>query len=293
MTGTRVTTRSSTLATMRGLEASLTRTQKLQNQLSSGRLVERPSDDPAATVSSMKLRSQRRADEQYLRNIDDARGRLTLADDALTTLSSQIRRTQELLATSRDAALSADARAAISAELVEIRKGVIDTYNTRWIDRPVFGGTAAGQFAVDPTTGGYVGNDAAINARVSRDVTMRIDVKGTSAAADVLPELLERAALDVDANDMTSVAADQTELAGVLSTVLRSLGEVGARASQLEVSEQAVDGERLDFTSRISENEDVDLPYTIMNLQTAQVAYQASLGAAAKIMQTSLLDFLR
>jgi flagellar hook-associated protein 3 FlgL len=293
MTGTRVTTRSSTLATMRGLEASLTRTQKLQNQLSSGRQVERPSDDPAATVSSMKLRSQRRADEQYLRNIDDARGRLTLADDALTTLSSQIRRTQELLATSRDAALSADARAAISAELVEIRKGVIDTYNTRWIDRPVFGGTAAGQFAVDPTTGGYVGNDAAINARVSRDVTMRIDVKGTSAAADVLPELLERAALDVDANDMTSVAADQTELAGVLSTVLRSLGEVGARASQLEVSEQAVDGERLDFTSRISENEDVDLPYTIMNLQTAQVAYQASLGAAAKIMQTSLLDFLR
>jgi flagellar hook-associated protein 3 FlgL len=293
MTGTRVTTRSSTMATMRGLEASLTRTQKLQNQLSSGRQVERPSDDPAATVSSMKLRSQRRADEQYLRNIDDARGRLTLADDALTTLSSQIRRTQELLATSRDAALSADARAAISAELVEIRKGVIDTYNTRWIDRPVFGGTAAGQFAVDPTTGGYVGNDAAINARVSRDVTMRIDVKGTSAAADVLPELLERAALDVDANDMTSVAADQTELAGVLSTVLRSLGEVGARASQLEVSEQAVDGERLDFTSRISENEDVDLPYTIMNLQTAQVAYQASLGAAAKIMQTSLLDFLR
>jgi flagellar hook-associated protein 3 FlgL len=293
MTGTRVTTRSSTVATMRGLEASLTRTQKLQNQLSSGRLVERPSDDPAATVSSMKLRSQRRADEQYLRNIDDARGRLTLADDALTTLSSQIRRTQELLMTSRDAALSPDARAAISAELVEIRKGVIDTYNTRWIDRPVFGGTAAGQFAVDPTTGGYVGNDAAINARVSRDVTMRIDVKGTSAAADVLPELLERAALDVDANDMTSVAADQTELAGVLSTVLRSLGEVGARASQLEVSEQAVDGERLDFTSRISENEDVDLPYTIMNLQTAQVAYQASLGAAAKIMQTSLLDFLR
>jgi flagellar hook-associated protein 3 FlgL len=293
MTGTRVTTRSSTVATMRGLEASLTRTQKLQNQLSSGRLVERPSDDPAATVSSMKLRSQRRADEQYLRNIDDARGRLTLADDALTTLSSQIRRTQELLMTSRDAALSPDARAAISAELVEIRKGVIDTYNTRWIDRPVFGGTAAGQFAVDPATGGYVGNDSAINARVSRDVTMRIDIKGTAAAADVLPDLLERAAIDVDANDMTSVAADQTELATVLSTVLRSLGEVGARASQLETSEQAVDGERLDFTSRISENEDVDLPYTIMNLQTAQVAYQASLGAAAKIMQTSLLDFLR
>jgi len=54
-----------------------------------------------------------------------------------------------------------------------------------------------------------------------------------------------------------------------------------------------VDSERLDFVSRISANEDVDLPYAIMNLQTSQIAYQASLGAAAKVMQTSLLDFLR
>src|SRR4051794_22400947 len=174
MIGTRVTTRSATLSTMAGLEASLSRAQKLQNQLSSGRQVQRPSDDPAATVSSMKLRSQRRADEQYLRNIDDARGRLSLADDSMTSLSSQIRRASELLTQARDAAISDDSRAAIGAELKEIRKGVIDTYNARWIDRPVFGGTVQGQNAIDPTTGSYIGNDAAINARISRDVTMRI-----------------------------------------------------------------------------------------------------------------------
>ena len=54
-----------------------------------------------------------------------------------------------------------------------------------------------------------------------------------------------------------------------------------------------VDSERLDFVSRISENEDIDLPKSIMELQAAQMAYQASLGAASKVMQTSLLDFLR
>ena len=293
MTGMRVTTRSSTTATMRGLDASLSRVQRMQNQLSSGRQVERPSDDPAATVSSMKLRSQKRADEQYLRNIDDARGRLSLADDAMTTLSGQIRRAQELLTNSRDAALSGDSRAAISAELVEIRKAMIDTYNARWIDRPVFGGTVPGQYAVDPETGDYQGNDAPIVARVSRDVTMRTDVEGTDAAADVLPGIIARAAQDVEDNDMSKVADDQVELAAALSTVLRALGDVGARAAQLETTEQSVDSERLDFISRISSNEDVDLPYAIMNLQTAQVAYQASLGAAAKVMQTSLLDFLR
>jgi flagellar hook-associated protein 3 FlgL len=94
-------------------------------------------------------------------------------------------------------------------------------------------------------------------------------------------------------NDVDGVAVDQTQMDAVLSKVLKALGDVGARAAQLETTEQSVQSEQLDFTSRISENEDVDLPYTIMNLQTAQVAYQASLGAAAKVMQTSLLDFLR
>jgi flagellar hook-associated protein 3 FlgL len=241
----------------------------------------------------MKLRSQKRADEQYLRNIDDARGRLSLADDALTSLSAQIRRAQDLLTNSRDAALSDDSRAAIGAELTEIRKSMIDTYNARWIDRPVFGGTVAAQNAVDPTTGDYLGNDAPIAARISRDVTMRMDVEGTDAAADVLPGIIARAVIDVGNDDQTAIAADQDELSDALSTVLRALGDVGARASQLETSEQNVDSERLDFLSRISGNEDVDLPYAIMNLQTSQVAYQASLGAAAKVMQTSLLDFLR
>jgi len=124
-------------------------------------------------------------------------------------------------------------------------------------------------------------------------VTMRIDVEGIDAAADVLPDLLERAADDVSNDNQVSIADDQRDLSGVLSKVLRSLGDVGARASQLETSEQNVDSERLDFVSRISANEDVDLPYAIMNLQTSQIAYQASLGAAAKVMQTSLMDFLR
>ena len=47
------------------------------------------------------------------------------------------------------------------------------------------------------------------------------------------------------------------------------------------------------FTSRISENEEIDLPLTIMNLESQKVAYQAALGAASKIMQSSLVDFLR
>jgi flagellar hook-associated protein 3 FlgL len=74
---------------------------------------------------------------------------------------------------------------------------------------------------------------------------------------------------------------------------MQTLGDVGARAARVDSTKTNVDAHRLDLTARISENEDVDLPATIMNLQAQQVAYQSALGASAKILQTSLVDFLR
>ena len=288
----RVTYRSISETALRGLQSNLSNTQRLQQQLSSGRRVSTPGDDPSAAGASMKLRSQRRADEQYLRNVEDATGRLNVTDGALTQISNRVQRAQALLIQSRDGALDASGQAAIGAELSSIRDEVVDLYNTRWLDRPVFGGTVQGSNAVDPNTGTYLGNDAPILARISRDATLRVDTSGTAAGADTLPGLMAQAASDVATNP-SNVSTDLDGLATQLSTVLRTLGDVGARSERLDTTKTNVDSERLDFTSRISENEDVDLPATIMSFQSQQVAYQSALGAAAKVLQTSLMDFLR
>ncbi|HEV7962737.1 MAG TPA: flagellar hook protein, partial [Actinoplanes sp.] len=49
----------------------------------------------------------------------------------------------------------------------------------------------------------------------------------------------------------------------------------------------------LSVTSQLSDVEDVDLPKTIMEMQLQQTAYQAALAASAKVIQPSLIDFLR
>jgi flagellar hook-associated protein 3 FlgL len=145
---------------------------------------------------------------------------------------------------------------------------------------------------VDTTTGAYVGDDAPIQARIARDATIRVDTAGTAAGADTLPGVLDQIASDV-VNNNSAVGSDLTLLDGELSKVLTALGDVGARASRVDTNKERVQAEQLDFTSRISENEDVDLPATIMQLQASQVAYQSALGAAAKVLQVSLIDFLR
>jgi flagellar hook-associated protein 3 FlgL len=87
--------------------------------------------------------------------------------------------------------------------------------------------------------------------------------------------------------------ADEDDLDAVSSKVLQALGDVGARQSRIDSAKANVDAERLDLTARISQNEEIDLPEAIMKLQSQQVAYQSALGASAKILQTSLLDYLR
>jgi flagellar hook-associated protein 3 FlgL len=288
--GTRISQRMLVNTALNGLNGNITRNQQLQEQLSSGRLVSRPSDNPAAAANSMLLRSQQRLQEQYLTNIDDADGRLNTAGASLQDLVSSINRVKNLVVNINDSGLGSPSRSAIAAEIAEVRNSVIDSYNTTWHNRPVFGGTVQGSKAID-SNGDYIGNEKQLVARIDRDVTIRTDVSGTAAAADELPALLQKMVTDIGGGG--PITDDQDKLDSILNQILTTLGDVGARATQVDTTKTRVTAGQLDVRGRIAQNEDVDLPKAILELQASQVAYQASLGAAGKVLQTSLLDYLR
>jgi flagellar hook-associated protein 3 FlgL len=291
MVVSRITQRTLTDTALRGLQTSLSRVQDLQEDLSSGRRISRPSDDPSGTASAMVFRSQRAADIQYLRNIDSASSRLAVIDSTLSQLSERLRSVQALMVQSRNGALGQASQDALAMEIDAIKDSLVDTYNTRYLDRPIFGGTIAGSTAVDGTTNAYLGNDEPITARISRDAVVRVDLTGTAVGADLVPDLLDRISAAMRFGGVTGNEFDDMDV--VFASVMASIGDVGARAARINITRAAVDSQRLDLTSWISEYEDVDLPETIMDLQAQQVAYQAALGAAAKVTQTSLADFLR
>lgn len=291
MIGTRVTNKMISDSALRGLQANLTRNARLQEQLSSGKLVTRPSDNPAAAVTSMQLRTQQRLDTQYLSNIDNAAGRLGTADDALVDISGLLTQAKGIIVQAQDSGLPSASRDALSAQLKVIQQGVSDLYNTQWLGRPIFGGTAPGSVAIDADAN-YVGNDQPVTTRIAREVSVRIDVSGVAAGADVLPGLLGDMAADI-ADGAIDADGYQSQIDVLQQKLLTVLGDVGARGSQVASTKTRVDNEQLDLRTRISTNEDVDLPKAILELQASAVAYQASLGAAGKILQTSLLDYLR
>lgn len=294
----RVTENSVSTRVLGNLQGNLSRLGRLQDQLSNGKLINRPSDSPTGTVSSMQLRQEMRRMEQHSRNIDDGKGWLSTVDTALTSTLSQLHRVNDVtLQGMNTGAMSAEARAALAVEVENIRDSLIGVANTRYLDRPVFGGTTPGQVAYD-AAGVYQGDNGQVQRTVADGTKVRVEVTGEEAfgtGPDQLFTVLDDIAkhLRTDPADITALGDDLGRLNAATTRIIDQVASVGARYNRLSVMQETGEQRLSELASQRSDVEDVDLPKTIMEMQLQQTAYQAALAATAKVIQPSLVDFLR
>ncbi|MFL6107052.1 MAG: flagellar hook-associated protein FlgL [Marmoricola sp.] len=278
------------------LQSGLGRLSKLQEQLATGRVLNRPSDSPTDTTSAMRIRSSIADVKQYGRNAQDGDGWLTQVDSALTSANDQVLRARDLALQGANSGSSGPtARAALAAEVDQIRSGLIDTANSSYLGRPVFGGVTAGAKAYD-ATGSYVGTPGSVNRTVSEGTTIRVDVDGNQAfgpAGNSLFDHLAALSTALRAGDQAGITASITALDADRNQITTTQTDVGARQLRVESAIQASSDSELKLSTSLSNVENADLPKTIVDLQMQQTAYQASLAATSRVMQPSLLDFLR
>lgn len=292
----RVTTSMLSEQSLANLQLSLRRVAEVRDELSTGRVLNRPSDDPAGTAAAMRLRSQTQALQQTVRNIDDGAGWLSQTDSALSSLTNSTRRARELaLQGANTATMSPETRGALAAEVHQIREACLGFANARYLSRPVFGGTTPGTAAYD-SSGAYCGLASPVNRVVSEGTSVRVDTDAQvtfGPAGNNLFDRLARLETALRNGDGAGVTAAVDSLKESLDMLSTAQADVGARALRLDRSRTAAD-EALDTASKsLSTIENTDLPAAIVSLQMAEVAYQSALGVTAKTVQPSLLDFLR
>lgn len=295
MTNFRITQRSVGERTLAGLQGNLARLGKLQEQLSSGKLIAKPSDDPTGTVSAMQLRAQERTQQQWSRNAADGVAWLNTTDSTLTGMLSQVRRVRELtLQGANTGAAGPQAREAMAAEVDKIKESLLGDANTKYLDRPIFGGTTGGATAYD-SAGTYVGQGAGVYRTAGDGAAVRVDVTGPEvfgSGATSLFNVVQQVADDLRTNP-DNLNADLGALDGAMKNLTNKLADVGARSNRLDSMRQAADDTLISLQSRQSEVEFIDLPKTIVELQMQQNAYQAALGATQRVVTPSLVEFLK
>lgn len=292
----RVTQNMLTDRSVGALQTGLSRLATLQEQMSTGRILNRPSDSPTDTTSAMRIRSSMADVKQYGRNAGDGNGWLSQIDSALTSINDQVLRARDLaLQGANEGGVGPVAREALAAEVDQIRGGLIDTANTNYLGRPVFGGVTAGPKAYD-ANGVYIGTPGAVNRTVSEGASIRVDVDGQQAfgpAGNSVFDHLEALSVALRAGDQAGISASIAVLGADRDQITTTQTDVGSRQIRVEAAIQASSDNELKLSTSLSNVENADLPKVIVDLQMQQVAYQASLAATARVMQPSLLDFLR
>jgi flagellin-like hook-associated protein FlgL len=292
----RITQRAVALTSLQGLNRNLDAVGRLQQQLTSGRLINAPSDSPTGTNKAMQTRAEQAAVAQQGRNISDAKGWLEQADSSLRGMLDTTRRVRDLTVQGLNTGAGSDAsRQALATEVASLRDGLLSLANTAVQGRPIFGGVTPGAKAYDSdgTWAGLAG--PAVTRRLSEGETVRVDLTGPEAFGPDgtnLFDVVGRITTNLTA-DPAALEADLAALDGAIQRMSTSVADIGSRAARVERAEQLNFDRTLGLRSRLAETENVDLPETIMRLQMQQVGYEAALAATAKAISPTLLDYLR
>lgn len=292
---TRVTQSMMSQRSLGSLQASLSKLANLQEQVTTGRVLNRPSDSPSDTMTAMRMRSSLSDQKQYARNAEDGLGWLGQSENTLSGVNSQLRRARELALQGVNGSQGQAALDALAVEVEKIREGVLASANTTYLGRPIFGGITGGPVAFD-AAGAWVGTAGAVNRTVADGVTIDVQTDGQAAfgpnGANVLDDLANLSAA-LRAGDTTATAAAGNALNAGMDRIQGQISDIGARYNRLEAASQAAADAELALKGSLSEVENTDLPKALVELQMQEVAYQAALASTARVVQPSLMDFLR
>jgi flagellar hook-associated protein 3 FlgL len=281
-------------STVRNLNQIMSRMDELQDELTSGKVLRRPSDDPVAITRSLQCRADLAGIDQYLRNKDSAKSWLTAADGALDGVDSALTRAKELAVQGANSSYSAEDRKGMANEVTELIDEVVQLANTKYGDQYIFGGhqTLAPPMNVTGSTVTYDGDDGAIAREVAKSSSVTINLTGDDTFVPALNSLVAlRDALQT--NDVSAVDAAGTPLDAALDVAVSRRATVGARINRVDQLADQLEGMKIDMKDLLSRTEDLDIAEASVDYASQEAVYNAALAASAKFIQPTLISYLR
>lgn len=274
----------------------------LQNQLSSGKKITRPSQDPVVATMGISYRTAVDHVDQYEKNVTTATKWTSTTDNALSQVDSVLQRVRELVNEASTDTYTPQQRQAAGLEVSQLQQQLVNIGNTQVGGQYIFSGsdTANPLLTQNATTGVVTANPVAMtNPNLSVEVNDGIQVQ-----INVDPNKVFNSGLFTDLNNLATDLNSGTATGAQISTYLGKIdthldevsnaqADLGARENRLTMVQNRLDSQKSIATDIMANNEDADYPTTIIQLNQQQNVYNAALSVGAKIIQTSLVDFLK
>jgi flagellar hook-associated protein 3 FlgL len=288
------------------INQSLNQIDTTQEELSTGKKINQPSDDPYGTSLALQLNNQLANLTSYSNNVTDGTGWATAGNAALTDITNSVQRIRELVV---QAANGTQSQADMSADADEVNQ-LIDQIksdaNTQYNGQYIFSGAAT---ATQPYQSGsgdaYAGDTGQVTRTVGPNTSLAVNadlssvlgtgqtVSGQPAGDGKLLNTLRNIVDDMQSGNSTSLSAtDLSQLDSNMGSLSGLTANLGATTDRLQMAASRIQTLQASDTQSLSNTQDADMAQTEINFSTEQAALTAALQAGAKVVQQSLMDFL-
>lgn len=283
------------------LQQNLEKMLKLQENTSSGKSINRPSDDPTGVMKVIDYDTAISKSEQYQRNVGTGISFLSATESAIDTTQDILIRAKEISISALNGTNGASERSMMAKEVEQIYQQVIQIANTRVGERYIFAGYNTGAAPYDDSSGDYTGTDEPdgdIKVEIYSGSTIAINmpgyrVFGPSISGTDIVGALDDLKLALESNDVAGIEDAMSNVDSGIEQLNNVRAEIGAKMNRLDAAEDFLSKLEVDLITYKSEIEDVDITQVITELAMQHSVIEASRAAVARVLSQSLLDFLK
>lgn len=288
---------------LRNLSSSYSKMGVLQEQLNTGKKISRPSQDPVVAIKGIGYRTNLSKIEQYERNLGEANNWLDTTDDALDKVGSALHRVRELIIDAANDTKTSDDRTKIAKEIEQIKLQLLDLGNTKVGDKYVFSGTKtltplydANGTLPDYNADGFLiatGSMEEVKIEINDGVELKVNSNGINAFSDIDDTMEQLHMLLTTGGSGDTISSLLGTVDTNMNLVLAERSEIGARQNRVEMMANRLSSQNIIVKKQLSNNEDVDYEKAITDLITQEAIHNAGLSVGSRIIQQTLVDFLR
>jgi len=296
---TRVTQNMVNSQFMRNLSYNFNRMDKLENQMSTGRQINKPSDDPVGLSFAMRYRSEISENEQMQRNLDNSKSWLQYTDNAMDHVTQIFSRVRELTVQALQGTNTKQDMDAISTEVSQLKDQMAVIGNGQFNGKYVFNGQMTDKIPYDVNSPDTTNTDNyPIYFEVGVGIKMPVNISGNQVfgfpgEANNAFKVLSDVVSAMKTGDKTSLGDALDRMDQRSNHILDVRADIGAKMNRLDLAENRLKDLETNLTDLQSKMEDADMADVITKMKMDENVYQATLSVGSKLIKQTLVDFLR
>nr|WP_302967205.1 flagellar hook-associated protein FlgL [uncultured Romboutsia sp.] len=323
----RITNASMVRSHLYDTQNNLTNMSKINQQISTGKVINTVSDDPHKAIKIMNINNEIKYTEKYNYNIDESVGWMNTTDGALDNVGNLLGEIKETILKVGNGTYSQNEMKSLNEDMNEKIKQLADTLNSTHGGKYLFGGSSVDdapitvienpdgtvklEFSKDKN-GQTIPNTDDLKADISSGINIDYNISvgeilnikdGNGNTVNLLDEINNLSTLMNDianGDEQTAAKAKETLLndtKGKIDTlfdhVVNERTSLGVRLSTAEKIKELNDEDILNIQDVLSKTQDTDVVEKFIELKSAEMIYQASIQVGAKLIQPTILDYIR